>query len=339
MQQPVLIVGGGLSGISVASALLDRAYPFFVFDKPLSGCSSAVAAGIINPIVFKRLSISWGWEDFFSFACAFYQKWEQETGQFFFSNARVRRQMPDVVEIQQWDRKRAESELHRRLLSEITKVNESFIIKPRSSSEAFVEGAALLDVPKFLNAARILLRQKGKWHETYFDYSELKRQSDGTWLYGGVVYKAVVFCEGYRVINNPFFPDHEIIPCKGEVLHYENPGLPEHEIQYRKINLVPYGDLMLAGSNYHNHDISDGPDADGVAELISLTEDCFYESPVLKEVRWGIRPTTLNRRPRIRCHPSLSGLWMFNGMGSKGALSAPWLALRFVHDELCPSFG
>jgi len=337
MNKRVLIVGGGLSGISVAAALWKRGYDFLVIDKALPGAASHVAAGIINPIVFKRLALSWGWEVFFPFAIDFYRNWEKCTASAFFSLVRIRRQMPDATEIVQWENKRNQSEIHRQFLSEIEEVKNDFIIKPRSMTEAFVEGGAILNVPKFMNAMASFFTGQDKWKPDSFDYTKLERTDDGSWVYEGNTYSSVVFCEGYRVAQNPFFSDHEIIPCKGEVLHFDNPGLPDNEIQYRKLNLVPNGTRMLAGSNYHNHDMSEGPYPGGVEELTELVKDAFHQAPTLKDVKWGIRPTTIDRRPRIREHRVLRGLWMFNGMGSKGALSAPWLADEFVSKNLAAS--
>jgi glycine/D-amino acid oxidase-like deaminating enzyme len=117
-------------------------------------------------------------------------------------------------------------------------------------------------------------------------------------------------------------------------LEFSNPGLPENEIQYRKVNLVPFGENMLAGSNYHNHDFREGPDEDGLAEIEKLARESFRVELELKNQRWGIRPTTHDRRPRILQHPNWKNLWMFNGLGSKGALSGPLLARNFVKEDL-----
>jgi len=338
MTARVLIVGGGLSGISVATALRNHGVDFLVLDKPLPGSASHVAAGIINPIVFKRLALSWGWEEFFPFAFDFYRKWEQCTSAQFFSLVRIRRQMPDFTEIQQWENRRAQSDLHFKFLSEIKSVEPEFIIRPRSDYEAFVEGGALLDVRKFIDVVKTVFTENKNWENSLFEYSKIDQHADGRWCYEGRFFSSVVFCEGYRVAQNPFFPDHEIIPCKGEILHYDNPGLPHDEIQYRKLNLVPLGSLMIAGSNYHNRDAEEGPHRGGAEELSGWVKESFHTPPVLREIKWGIRPTTIDRRPRIRQHSSLKGLWMFNGMGSKAALSAPFLADEFVRDSLLPAY-
>lgn len=334
MSGRVLIVGGGLSGLSVASALWNRGVDFLIIDQPLPGAASQVAAGIINPIVFKRLSLSWGWEQFFPFASEFYLNWEQHTGSKFFNQVRIRRQLPDETEIRQWESKRAQSEIHRQVLSEIQAVDDDFIIKPRSRAQAVVEGGALLNVPVFIEALRKFFAAIDKCRKGFFRYDSLESSPNAMWNYEGMVFSAVVFCEGYRVSQNPFFAEHDIIPCKGEVLHYDNPGLPGDEIQYRKLNLVPSGAVMLAGSNYHNHDTSIGPDPGGVQDISQSVKEAFKEMPRLREVKWGIRPTTIDRRPRIKEHSLLRGLWMFNGMGSKGALSAPLLADQFVRERL-----
>jgi glycine/D-amino acid oxidase-like deaminating enzyme len=38
----------------------------------------------------------------------------------------------------------------------------------------------------------------------------------------------------------------------------------------------------------------------------------------------GIRPTTIDRRPFLGSHPDHSNVYVFNGMGSRAVLVAPW---------------
>ena len=48
----------------------------------------------------------------------------------------------------------------------------------------------------------------------------------------------------------------------------------------------------------------------------------------------GIRPTTMDRRPIVGKHPKNGHLYLFNGLGTKGYMSAPLLAKEFVEHLL-----
>jgi hypothetical protein len=60
-----LIVGQGLAGTMLAFELHWRGKDFVVVDSPSSEQASRVAAGIINPVVFRRLTKSWLVDDLF----------------------------------------------------------------------------------------------------------------------------------------------------------------------------------------------------------------------------------------------------------------------------------
>ena len=54
-----LIVGQGIAGSVMAITLIEKGYTVCVIDKPDLSLSSKIAAGIWNPVVFKRLVKSW----------------------------------------------------------------------------------------------------------------------------------------------------------------------------------------------------------------------------------------------------------------------------------------
>jgi flavin-dependent dehydrogenase len=53
------IIGQGLAGTSVARRIEQAGKSVLVIDDGLKSSSSLVAAGMWNPIVFKRLNKSW----------------------------------------------------------------------------------------------------------------------------------------------------------------------------------------------------------------------------------------------------------------------------------------
>ncbi|MGE5447336.1 MAG: FAD-dependent oxidoreductase, partial [Bacteroidales bacterium] len=59
MKVDVIIVGQGLAGTLLAFELLKLGQSFVVIDQPGIIKASSVAAGIINPVVFRRMTKSW----------------------------------------------------------------------------------------------------------------------------------------------------------------------------------------------------------------------------------------------------------------------------------------
>ena len=77
MAQKILLVGGGLSGVCIASELVKRGAQVTLIDSGINH-SSKVAAGMINPLVFRRMTKSWRLDDFLPFLFAFYRDLEQK---------------------------------------------------------------------------------------------------------------------------------------------------------------------------------------------------------------------------------------------------------------------
>ena len=54
-----LIVGNGLAGTLLAFEMLDQKLDFRILASPEKSRASLVAAGMFNPLVFKRMTKSW----------------------------------------------------------------------------------------------------------------------------------------------------------------------------------------------------------------------------------------------------------------------------------------
>ena len=68
----VLILGHGIAGAVLAETLRLRGLKVHVFDVPRAGQASGVAAGVVNPLVFRRDVPSWRAAELLPIADAFY---------------------------------------------------------------------------------------------------------------------------------------------------------------------------------------------------------------------------------------------------------------------------
>ena len=72
---------------------------------------------------------------------------------------------------------------------------------------------------------------------------------------------------------------------------------------------------------------------EGKENLIHVLEGVFSGSYQISKQVAGIRPTVYDRRPVLGEHPEHKGLYIFNGLGTKGYLMAPLLSyemMRFI---------
>ena len=59
----VLIIGSGVAGTCLAHRFIAKGIDFKIVDKGINQ-STKVAGGIINPMVFRRMTLSWRAEEF-----------------------------------------------------------------------------------------------------------------------------------------------------------------------------------------------------------------------------------------------------------------------------------
>ncbi|MGB5191130.1 FAD-dependent oxidoreductase, partial [Robiginitalea sp.] len=74
-----IIVGSGLSGLATAETLLGEGHQITVFDDG-SQKASMVAGGLYNPVVLKRLNLTWEGKRLMNLALPFYRALEKKLG-------------------------------------------------------------------------------------------------------------------------------------------------------------------------------------------------------------------------------------------------------------------
>jgi glycine oxidase len=326
MSQPnkILIVGAGLSGVCVSLQLIRRGVDVTVIGRAENE-SSVIAAGMINPIVFRRMTKSWRVDEFLPYLMDFYTALEKETKHSFLLPITIRRLFSHAQERDLWLEKQDHPDFQDYLfpLNEADK-NYSKCINHFGSGR--VKNSYSIDAKSFLAAAKSVIAAKGKWVTADFDYSKLIGNT-----YMNDRYDVIVFCEGYHSINNPWFSYLPINPTKGETLTIVSPILPEDESLNRKCFVLPLGNQRFKiGSTY----VWDTPKSDitvaGKHEILNNLSCLTEEEVEVIEHEAGVRPTTRDRRPFIGCHPDHPSYFIFNGLGAKGYMLAPLLSKECV---------
>ena len=127
--------------------------------------------------------------------------------------------------------------------------------------------------------------------------------------------------------DNPWFKNLPLKPAKGETLLCQSPTLRlPRKLYHHKKWFLPYPDgSFRIGATYDESDLSDAPTEGKKDELLRAAKEALKKPHQIEVTDHlaGIRPSSLDSRPIIGTHPTELGLYLINGLGSKGASTAP----------------
>lgn len=318
----VLVVGHGIAGAMLAYFLKKKGAKVSVWDAGTPESASQIAAGLVNPITGRRFVLSWRFEELAPFARQTYRDIEQETGARIWSDFDILRIMDSPEALNDWATKMADPEFGRYAQTAEDSGDWHFFLK-KSAGYGRVRGAGRVDFPTLLEALR-------RWHGRQFEFRNFEPD-----LLPKLIrdYDQIVLCQGAAVARCPFFGRLGWHPAKGEALLVRLDAslapLPRSAAK-RKLILCPLNDgLFWAGSNYDHHFTHPNPEPQRRAQYVAQLEEMLEGHFEIAAHRAAVRPAVRDRRPIIGRHPHIAGLSVFNGMGSKGALLAPYWADQF----------
>ena len=321
----ILVIGQGIAGSILAWTFQQRGVQVHVADGNLAGASSIAAAGIINPVTGKRFVKSWRLDAFFPKAQATYQAIEQELNIRVWSEQPIVRLLATPEESNDWATRCALPDYAEHLTESAGAADWAGLIKP-GFRYGVIRRAARVNFPLLMAATRQKAISEGRFLEKNIEYDAVEtftREFDG-----------VVFCEGYRGQTNPYFPNLAWQIAKGEALlirFLQEPVPFIGQMLKKTMTLVPVGEnLFWAGGSYQWHYPDLLPSEGEKAFILQHLMD-MLAAPFETVDHWaGVRPTVKDRRPllgRSSIHPKV---FIFNGLGTKGALLAPFWAEHFT---------
>jgi glycine/D-amino acid oxidase-like deaminating enzyme len=144
----------------------------------------------------------------------------------------------------------------------------------------------------------------------------------------GTKARHIVFAEGFGMHANPFFKHLPLDGTKGELFIIRAPDLDLDVIINTSVFILPLGnDLFKVGATYNWEDKSNTLTEEGKQELVERIKEiisCDFE--IVKHFA-GVRPTVKDRRPLIGTHTKYKNIHILNGLGTRGVMLAPALAL------------
>ncbi len=325
-----IIVGRGLAASVIAHTLHDNTISFKIIgDASLSSCSK-VAAGIWNPIVFKRLTKSWLANELIEYLNIFYTSCEKRLDKKLITQRSIIRSFIEEQEKKLWSTK-ASSELKEFLDATIYDNNTLALVNCKIADQfGLVKQSGNLNVVEFLNATTVFFKEQ-LLDETFY-HAQLKINADHL-SYKEIKAKNIIFCEGYLVKNNPFFKWIPLKPAKGETITISAPDLKikDHILNKNGFLMDQPDGTYKVGATYEWADLSEEKSQKGLAELeekLAQLINCKY---TILDRQAGVRPSSSDRRPIIGPHPEHNNMFIFNGLGTKGVMLAPYFAKKFVN--------
>ncbi|MDX8383485.1 MAG: FAD-dependent oxidoreductase, partial [Ghiorsea sp.] len=207
----ILVVGQGLAGSLLAWSLQQQGLSTFLISNEKES-ASRVAAGIINPVTGQRFVLAETTPQMLKHAASFYQTIEQALHiscyhptplLWLFKNEKAHFTCQKRLQQAQY-----QAFLQQTTLPDHLQANYSGIAQQHT---AWLDTNCLLDA---------LLQQFKNNHRyqsaCFYDHEVCLHQQHVTWQ--GIQAKKIIFCEGYQMMNNPFFDWLPMQPAHGEII-------------------------------------------------------------------------------------------------------------------------
>lgn len=316
-----LIVGGGIAGHLLQAELETKGKSTILIDNPNSNRSSSVAAGIVNPVTGKFYSLTWRADEIFPDLEQYYKKWENYLDITLFKAKPILRLFSSAGEQNTWLAKSKRAKY------------KPYCTFHNTSIAGFNNNYGVLEINR---GGRLILnnliegcKARYKNRNAQFDHNKLDPTEK---VYMDIRYNKIVFCEGYQVLNNPFFQDINLIPTKGELIEIET-EIKDKSVTYIGSVFIQHkeGNNWSVGATYDTNDQSYNPTERQKANLLRRLDSMLKLPYKVVEHFAGVRPATLDRRPLIGEHHQHKDMFLMNGFGSKGASLAPMLVSECIN--------
>ncbi|MEP3481055.1 MAG: FAD-dependent oxidoreductase [Fuerstiella sp.] len=338
-----IIVGQGLAGTTLAWKLIEAGQRVLVVDAENGHGSSRVAAGLMTPVTGKRMVCSPSFESDWNAAVRFYGQVEDRLGVPLLSQSPIIRVFDKESDRQGY----------------LQRSDDSGFVKSKPWEGQLETGgksllgveigpAGRLNVQQYLRSSREYFQEIGGYKTATLGFDGDIRMADNSYelLSLGAEASRMVLCQG--AVLNERFPKVPNNPVKGEIWKVRLKEAKIQKVVHRSIWIAPdnfsniapeshvdgkaentveaAGKRYTVGATYEWRDFELSPSAKGAAELERRLAYLVKECPEVQQTLVGIRPTMKDREAVLGEHQDFRGLWVFNGLGSKGTLKSPRLA-------------
>ncbi|HET8838306.1 MAG TPA: FAD-dependent oxidoreductase [Flavobacteriaceae bacterium] len=321
-----LIVGFGLGGMHFANYLLEENKKFVVFDDQ-SQKASKVAGGLCNPIALNKFSLIPNGDRNLQLAVQTYKSLEQKLGIEMFSDMPIHQKFDSEEQRNKWFSASQKTELKSFLNPKLIPFHAQIKSKYEFGE---VMQSYLVRLPELMHSFKEYLQRKKCYSPLRFDHLALKIEKDCV-IYKNFRARNIIFCEGFGLKQNPFFNYLPLAGNKGEYIIIHSTGLKLKKTIKSSYFLIPLGnDCYKFGATYDREFRHSKPTEMAKNKLTTALEnliDCPY---TLLDHIAGIRPTTSDHSAFVGPHPKFSNVYVCNGFGSRGILTAPGIVQQLI---------
>lgn len=315
------VVGAGIAGTLSCLELIRREQTVrWIIDSDRPACSK-VAAGMYNPITGKRFAKTWQVDVLQPFMETYYRKLEELTGTHFLFPKPVMKLFTDPDERGRWEARKDNDEFQR-LAKPLEPDGRPDGVRDLGYGGFIVPNAGSVRVATMLEAAKSYLDSRLEIiYGTFEEHSPI----DGD----------IIHCNGWRGVDNPLLNDIPLRHAHGDVLTIESAKLGDSHILNTGVYILPLGqDIFRVGATYNWNRLDPGPTEEGRKELTGQLDEILDVPYAVIDHGAGIRPATKRRTPVLGRVPEQPKHIVFNGLGSKGVLLAPYYTRQLIEHLL-----
>lgn len=280
---------------------------------------------MFNPMVFKRLVKAWMVDDLLPIA----QETYNDILPGAWSSTGLIKLFTSEKDGLDWKARAAEpGYAHHLQMTQDALVDRSDLLKPFGYGLVPRAGrvdlqAMLATVRELLLARDFLMEQRVVYEDIHFDQDKIHLAAHSS--------DQIIFCEGHQVVNNPWFRHLPFKLAKGEVLTVRMPELELDKTINRGHFILPLGEnIYKVGATFDWKNLDGKPSEKGKEWILERLRRAYVGPVEILNHQAGIRPTVSDRRPLIGRHHVHKRAFVFNGLGSRGAMIAPYFAKHFA---------
>ncbi|MBC1434724.1 FAD-binding oxidoreductase [Listeria rocourtiae] len=347
--EKIVIIGGGIVGMTAAYLLAKQQKEVIVIDKKEAGQATVAAAGIVCPWLSKRRNKVW--YELAKDSARYYPLLMQELAQDTTRNTGYK--MVGTLCLREDEAKLDELEqiaLSRRLeapeIGEIKRLSKAetkakFPIVDAAFGAVFVSGGARVDGKSLVLALADGAEKYGA--KIIRAKAHLKQQGKTTVVIAGdqtILADKIILAAGAWLpeLIQPIGLKAAIHPQKGQLLHLQFEDMDTDDwpvvLPPSAKSIVPFDcGRVIIGATHENEGGFD-LEATKAATIEILTEVARFAPAVknakLAEIRVGTRPFTPDFTPVIGALPTAKHIFVANGLGSSGLTTGPYVAQILV---------
>ena len=325
----ILVVGQGLAGTLVSHFALQKGWDCHVIDSN-SPSASSVAAGMFNPMSFRRIIEVWDADAHLSAMTQAYSELEALVKTKLLHFMPIFKCIPNQQYADEWNRKCAELKWIDPIQNRIALGPGKHISHPQNTfGFGCVRGGGWVNLPLLITAWRSHLQNLNRYSSSAWTYNDLDETS--------LAWDAIVDCRGIATAQDSLGGERlDIRGNRGEILTVTSAKTSDQAktddfiLNFGKWALPVESCTWRLGASYEWNRTDLNPTPATAEFLLDAAHKAMGRAERFELIQHdvGIRPVSKDRRPAVGELSAKHQLYTLNGLGTRGVLIAPrWAKL------------